>query len=98
MFARITKFQLKMDRIDESVKLYRKSVVPAAKSQKGYCRTYLLVDNKTGKCAVLSLWESKEDAIANEENRFYQEQLVKFLNLLEEPSFIREEYEVKVQA
>jgi len=44
------------------------------------------------------MWESEEDAIANEENRFYQEQLVKFLNLLEEPSFIREEYEVKVQA
>lgn len=98
MFARLTKFQLKMDRIDESVKLYRKSVIPAAKSQKGYCRIYLLVDNKTGKGATLSLWVSEEDAIANEENRFYQEQLVKFLNLLKEPSFIREEYEVKVQA
>ena len=98
MFARLTKFQIKIKKINEASKLYKESVLPAARSQKGYRGSYLLVDSKTGNTAALTLWDSEEDAIANEKNLYYQEQLVKFLGLLTKPSFIREGYEVKVQA
>lgn len=98
MFARFTKFRIKIDKIDETTKLFEESIVPAAKSQRGYRGAYLLIESKTCNGATLSLWDSEEDANANEENRYYQEQLVKFLGLLTEPSYIREGYDVKVQA
>jgi len=98
MFARLTKFQVKIDGIDEGVKLYKESVVPAAKSQQGFRGIYFLIDRNTGGGVSLSFWNSEEDAIANEKNKFYQEQMVKFLDFLVSPSFIREGYEVVVQA
>ena len=98
MFARLTIGQIKIDRIDEFIKGFEESVIPAAKSQKGYCGAYLLMDHKAGKAISISLWDSEENAIANEQNRYYQEQLVKFLELLTTPSYIREGYEVSIQA
>lgn len=97
MFARLTKFQIKIDKTEEGMELYKSSIVPAAKSQKGYQGIYVMVDPKTGKGVSMTLWDSEEDAIANEDSGYYQEQLVKFLGFLTEPSFIREGYEVKVQ-
>jgi heme-degrading monooxygenase HmoA len=100
MYARLTIFQIKEDRIDEGIKIYEASVVPEAKKQKGYQGAYLLVDRSTGNGISLTLWATEEDARANEENLYYQEQLVKFLNLFKFSSSppIREGYEVIVQA
>ena len=97
MFARLTTAQIPIDRIDRFIKIFEESVVPAAKSQKGYKGIYLFVDRKTGKGVSMGLWESEEDAIANEENRFYQEQVAKFITFYTKPP-IREGYEVVVQA
>lgn len=97
MFARLTTAQIPIDRIDRFIKIFEESVVPAAKSQKGYKGIYLFVDRKTGKGASITLWESEEDAIANEENRYYQEQVAKFITFYTKPP-IREGYEVVVQA
>jgi len=96
MFARLTRFKVNIDKIDEVKKRYQESVIPAAKSQKGYRGMYFMVDRNTGKGVSMSLWNSEKDAIANEKNRYYQEQLVKFIDLLIEP-VIREGYEVAVQ-
>lgn len=97
MYARLTKFQVKIDNIDEGIKRYRESVIPEAKSQKGYCKAYLLIDRATGKGVSITLWDCEDDAAANEKNRYYQEQLIKFLSLLTSPSFIREGYEIVVE-
>ena len=97
MFVRLTTAQIPIDRIDRFIKIYKESVVPAAKSQKGYKSIYLSVDRKTGKGVAIGFWESEEDAIANEENRFYQEQVAKFQTFYTKPP-IREGYEVVVQA
>lgn len=97
MYARITTGETKVNWIDTFVKIYEESVVPAAKSQKGYCGAYFLVDRKTGKCISITLWDREEDALANEESHYYQEQLVKVMNILTKPP-IREGYEVVVQA
>jgi hypothetical protein len=96
MFARLTTAETKIARIAKLVKIYEESVVPAAKKQKGYCGAYLLIDRKTGKGVSVTLWDCEGDALANEKNRYYQEQLVKFMNILTKPP-IREGYEVVFQ-
>lgn len=97
MFARLTSTQIKKERIDEFIKIYEKSVIPAAKSQKGYQGAYLLVDRETGKGISITLWNSEEDAVANERSRYYQEQVLKFVAYFIKPP-IREGFEVSVQA
>jgi heme-degrading monooxygenase HmoA len=98
MFARLTKFQIKTDKIEIGTDLYNKSVVPALKSQKGFKKTFLLVNNKTGDGMAIGLWETEADVLASEHNLFYQEQLIKFLGMLSDPTYIREGYEVKLEA
>jgi heme-degrading monooxygenase HmoA len=97
MFARLTIVQVKSDKMDETIKIYEDSVVPAAKSQKGFQGTYLLTDRNTGKGIACTLWDSEEDAIANEQSGYYQEQVGKFKDVFT-ASPVQEGYEVSVQA
>ena len=96
MFARLTIIQVNIKRIDEATKLYKESVIPAAKSQKGYRGIYLLTDRKTGKGISIAFWDSEKDAIANEQSGYYKEQVGKFKDLLTATP-VREGYEVSVQ-
>jgi len=95
-FARLTITQSKIESFDEMVKLYGESVVPAAKSQNGYLGILLLTDRTTGKAISIALWESEEDAIANEKSGYYQEQVGKFKDYFTAPP-VREGYEVSVK-
>ena len=97
MFARFTIVQVNVDTVDEVIKLYEDSVVPAAKSQKGYRGAYLFTDRKTGKGYSISLWDSEEDAIENDKSGYYQEQVGKFAKHMTAPP-VQEGYEVSVQA
>lgn len=96
MFARFLRIQTKIKRIDEASKLFEESVIPLCKTQKGYKGAYFLTDRKTGKSIPITLWESEKDMLANEQSRFFQEQVVKFIGLFTAPP-IREAYEVVVQ-
>ena len=97
MFARLTIFEVKIDKLDETTKIFEESVIPAAKLQKGHRGGYLLTDRKTGKGIAITLWDSEEDAIANEQSGYYQEQLGKFKGFFTAPP-VREGYEVSIQA
>jgi heme-degrading monooxygenase HmoA len=97
MFARLTIVQTSIDKLDETMKIYEESVLPAAKSQKGFRGAYMLTDRKTGKGISITLWDSEEDAIANEQSGYYQEQLNKFKDFFTAPP-VREGYEVSIQA
>jgi heme-degrading monooxygenase HmoA len=79
MFARITTMEFRMDNIDKVIKIFKESVVPAAKLQKGFVKIYFFLNRETGKGHSITLWENQEDVVANEKNLYYQEQLVKFL-------------------
>ena len=96
MFARVTVSQIKVDKVDETIKIVEESVLPAAKSQKGYRGAYLFTDRKTGKGLMISLWDSEEDAVASEESGYYQEQVAKFKDFFTAPP-VREGYEVSLQ-
>ena len=95
-FARVTITQGKIDKVDESIKLYAESVVPAAKSQKGYRGMLFLTNRETGKGISISFWDSEEDAIANEKSGYYQEQVAKFKDFFTAQP-IKEGYEVTVK-
>jgi hypothetical protein len=97
MFARMTMLPFKRELLEEGVQLYKQSVIPDAKKQKGYCGACLLIDPNLGKAISVTFWKSEKDAIANEENLYYQEQLVKFLVFFSAPP-IREGYEVRINA
>ena len=97
MFARLTIVQVKIDKMDETIKIYEDSVVSAAKLQKGFQGAYLLTDRNTGKGISCTLWDSEEDAVANEQSGYYQEQINKFKDVFTAPP-VQEGYEVAVQA
>lgn len=97
MFARFTIVQVNPDKIDETIKLYEESVVPTAKTLKGFHSITLFTDRKTGKGYSISIWKSEEDAIANEQSGYYREQVGKFAAYLTAPP-VQEGYEVTVQS
>ena len=82
--------------MDEAVRIYRESVVPASREQKG-CRTLQLFTNAaTGKCVSVSLWDSEADQLASEANGYMQQQIAKFAAyMVGEP--VREAYVVSVK-
>lgn len=97
MFARTTTMQLKIAFIDDALKVYKNSIVPAAQSQKGIIELNLLLDRNSGKAVSIAIWESEEDAKANEESHYYQEQLIKLLSYYAYPP-IKEGFEVFFKA
>jgi heme-degrading monooxygenase HmoA len=97
MYARLTTMLFRIEMYDEGIRIFEESVVPAAKAQKGFRAAYLLGDRVGGRAVALTFWDDEASAVANEENRYYQEQLVKFLPHFTAPP-VREGYEVLVEA
>jgi heme-degrading monooxygenase HmoA len=96
MYARVTIGQMQIAKLDEAMTIYRDSVVPAAKQQKGFKGLYVLTDGKTGKGLTIALWETEADMRAGETGGYYQQQVAKFKDLLAAPP-VREDYEVVLQ-
>jgi heme-degrading monooxygenase HmoA len=96
MFARLLRIQLKVDRIDEAVRLFKTNVVPQCKKQKGFKGAYFMVEPKLGDGLVITLWTSEEAMLANERSHFFLEQVTKLLGYFTKAP-IREAYEVAVR-
>ena len=98
MYARVVTAQVSPDKVTESIRLWRDSVVPAAKAQKGFKSGRLLADRKTGKIVTVGLWKTEADLQASGEGSAYlQEQLAKFASLFTAPPVV-EHYEVAAEA
>ena len=97
MFARLTIVQVKVDKQEEATKIVQDGIMPTAKQQNGFRGAYMLTNQKTGKGYFISLWDSKDDAIANEQSGYYQEQLGKVKDFFAAPPS-QEGYEVVAQA
>ena len=95
-FARVTVTQSNTETTEESIRLYKESVVPTAKKQKGFRGIMLLSDYNTGKGISISLWDSEADAIANEQSGYYKEQVGQFKEFFTAAP-VRESYTVTVQ-
>lgn len=59
MFARVTSARIEKDKIEQFKKIFKKSVVPAAKKQEGFKAIYLLVDRKSGEGLSITYWTPK---------------------------------------
>jgi len=95
MYARHVTTYVKMDKMDEALKIFEDSVIPEGKAQEGYVGIYLLTNKDTGKIVSITLWNTQEDAIANEESGYYQRQVEKFNDVITQPP-IKEGYDVTI--
>ncbi len=92
--ARVTHVQVASDDIDESVRLFDESVIPAAEKEQGFMGVLLLV-RPDGHAMAIDLCDTLEHMRENERNGFYQTQIAKFADkIVEHPT--REFYEVRV--
>src|SRR5260370_503508 len=79
----------------EQTEMIGESIFTAARKQKGFRGVSFCLDPK-GEAVFLSLWESKEALLANEDSGYYQEQVAKLKDVLTKPT-TRHVAEVKAQ-
>ena len=96
MIARITKYQIDPDSIEESIRNFNEKIIPAVKLQKGYRKGYLLIARKTGQSITIAFWDSEKEALADEQGGNYQTRVDTGKGRYKTPP-IRELYEVVAQ-
>jgi len=96
MYARVTIATAQPDKVDESIKVMRDSVLPAMKKQKGFKNMFFLTNRNTGKGMSIGLWNTEADMTASESSGFYREQVAKLVPLLAGAPTM-EQYEVSVR-
>ena len=82
MHGRIVSVQMEPEDLGKAVGIYRESVIPAAKEQKGFHDALLFTDSETGRAVSITIWETEEDLLAGQSSGFYQEQIAKFAQLM----------------
>ena len=98
MHVRAATVQVQPDKVQEAIDVFKNSVVPAQKAQKGYQGSYLMTDASSGKGLAISLWESEADMMAGESSSgYYQEQIAKFGSLLTAPPTL-DHYELSAES
>ncbi len=96
MYARVVYTQVQPGQTDEAIRIYRESVMPSARLQKGYRGGILLTDRGTGKGISISFWESEAAMTGGEASGYLREQINKFTSVIAGPP-VRETFEVSVQ-
>jgi heme-degrading monooxygenase HmoA len=96
MYARVTFATAEPAKVDQTIKIMRDSILPAAKKQKGFKGLIYLTNRKTGKGMSIVLWNTEDDMKAGESSGFYQEQLAKEMPFLSGPPTM-EHYEVSLK-
>jgi heme-degrading monooxygenase HmoA len=67
MFARVSHFDVRSERIQKGCRSIVEHVLPALKMQKGYSGALLLANSQQGKMLAVSLWESEQEMHATDE-------------------------------
>jgi heme-degrading monooxygenase HmoA len=68
MYARVSSYEGGApESLEESVRRGREDVVPAARELEGFAGAIALLDRRTGRHMVISLWETEEAMQASEE-------------------------------
>jgi heme-degrading monooxygenase HmoA len=61
MNARLTIFRAQPGKTDAALKIFRESITPAAKSQKGFKRVYLFTKPNSDQVVWLTFWATETD-------------------------------------
>lgn len=89
MYARVILGKVQLGKQDEAINIYKESVMPAAKEQKGFKSSNLLTDPDTNKFISISFWETEKDMLTSESSGYLQEQLGKIAALFVGPPTIQ---------
>ncbi len=95
MYARVVLGTMQLDKNDQATEIFKNSIVPAAKEQKGFKGANLYTDNQTGKFISITLWETEDDMISGDSSGYLQEQLGKVAAFFASPPKV-EQYTVSV--
>ena len=79
MIGRISTIQIKKGKEEKAAEILEGASLKAVSTEvKGYRGVQFLTDPDTGKGYAISYWDSEEDAVANEQSGWDQEQIDKF--------------------
>jgi hypothetical protein len=94
VFARLTLLEIDTVRVsmDDALAHFRNEVAPRLRAQAGY-RGVFVLSTPEGKGALLSLWETEEQAATEGDHQFYGEVLEQFATFFRAAPG-RERYEV----
>ncbi len=96
MYAQVVRVEIQPGKVDEAIAIFKDSVIPAARQQKGFRNAYMLIDRSADRGIGFSLWETEADVAALASSGFYQEQVAKFAAIFAGPPE-RGVYEVAAQ-
>ena len=82
MFARLVSANIETNKLKEGITIWKEKDMPLMKSVKGYRGGYLLTNQSKGSVISLTLWDSEEDAIADEQSSLHKEQVGMYDGLL----------------
>ena len=96
MVARVTLAEVDVLRasLDDAVRRYRESVLPALEAEEGYVGSYVLT-TPAGKALVLTFWDTPEAADAGLRSGLYEAQVAKFVTFFRAAPG-RETYDVAI--
>ena len=77
MYARVTTIHLRVKHMEDAVKVYEDSIIPAAKKQPGFKTAFFLINRNAGKFLSVTIWESTEFALQNQKTGYYKAQIDK---------------------
>jgi heme-degrading monooxygenase HmoA len=98
MYARVvTALTTKPEAVQEGIRVYEESIMPAMKDQPGFMGTTFLVNTAENKVISISLWETEAAMQASEASGYLQAQMAKVAPLVTAPP-TNEHFEVAIQA
>ena len=97
MHARAVSVPVDPGSLDDMLKIWKESVLPAARGQRGFQGALVLGNRTTGDGVSITLWEDEADMAASEKSGYYQEQLAKFASIFTGKPDLKH-YEVFLQA
>jgi quinol monooxygenase YgiN len=93
MYARVLRSHFKPDKVNEAARMFEESVIPLCRQQPGFRGAFFMKDAGSGDSVIITLWKNRDAMLASEKNRFFQEQVAKFVPFYREAP-IRDAYEV----
>jgi heme-degrading monooxygenase HmoA len=96
MYARVTFGNFRLDKVDETTKVVRDSILPVEKKLKGFKGLYQLFDRKTASGMTITLWDTEANMMAVESSGQHKENIDKAAALFSSVPTV-ERYEVTVE-
>ena len=97
MHSRVVTLQVQMGKMDELSSIFQNEIVPIVKPVAGFLSLTLLIDRKTYKAMMISVWETEAAMKATETSGFFQTQMQKFSSTIMGMP-VREAFEVGAQS